>query len=180
MTAPQRDGDAEQDAAADMVGGGQPSGETRQAAGIYGLIVTAAVLASAGGHLRTAALVLAVFVTLLVYWLAEEYARVGEHASAGHLPSWRSVRSSLAVKWPMVSASYVPLLVLVVVRLIGASPPNAAYVALGVTVVMLTFYGWSAGRAVGLHGMSLLLMTAAASALGLLMILLKIVIAHLH
>lgn len=179
MTAPRRDGDARGGASAES-DGAEPPVQTRQAAGIYGLIVTAAVLASAGGHLRTAAMVLAVFVTLLVYWLAEEYARVGEHASAGHLPTWRSVRASLAVKWPMVSASYIPLLVLVVVRLVGTSPPNAAYVALAVTVVMLTFYGWSAGRAVGLHGGALLLMTAAASALGLLMILLKIVIAHLH
>jgi hypothetical protein len=125
-------------------------------------------------------LVLAVFVTLLVYWLAEEYAQVGEHASAGHLPTWSSIRSALAVKWPMVSASYVPLLVLVGARFLGASSPNAAYLALGVTVVMLTLYGWMAGRSSGLYGVALLVMTAAAGILGLLMILLKIAIAHLH
>jgi hypothetical protein len=179
MTKPQQGRDGGQGASAHPTGSEAPVRE-RQAAGIYGLIVTAAVLASAGGHLRTAALVLAVFVTLLVYWLAEEYAQVGEHASAGHLPTWRSIRSALADKWPMVSASYIPLLVLVGVRLLGASPPSAAYLALALTVVMLTFYGWSAGRAVGLHGVALLLMTAAAGALGLVMILLKIVIAHLH
>src|SRR4051794_10715272 len=111
MTAPQHDPDAGRSVSAGAGGSGRPV-QARQAAGIYGLIVTAAVLASAGGHLRTAALVLAVFVTLLVYWLAEEYAQVGEHVSAGHLPTWRSIRSALAEKWPMVSASYVPLLVL--------------------------------------------------------------------
>ena len=179
MSAPMQDGEAEPAAPADAAGRPPPA-EIRQAAGIYGLIVTAAVIASAGGQLRTAALVLAVFVTLLVYWLAEEYAQLGEHASAGHLPTWPSIRSALAVKWPMVSASYVPLLALVAARLLGASPPNAAYLALAVTVVMLTFYGWSAGRTSGLHGVALLLMTAAAGTLGLLMILLKIVIAHLH
>lgn len=176
---PQADGEAERAASADLAGRQAPI-ETRQAAGIYGLIVTAAVIASAGGQLRTVALVVAVFVTLVVYWLAEEYARLGEHASAGHLPSWPNIRSSLAVKWPMVSASYLPLLALVGARLLGGSAPNAAYLALSVTVVMLTYYGWSAGRASGLHGGGLLVMTAAASTLGLLMILLKIVIAHLH
>ncbi|MCW2522060.1 MAG: hypothetical protein JWO63_395 [Frankiales bacterium] len=176
---PQPDGEAERAASADTSGPQAPI-VARQAAGIYGLIVTAAVIASAGGQLRTAALVVAVFVTLVVYWLAEEYARLGEHASAGHLPTWPSIRSALAVKWPMVSASYLPLLALVGARLLGASAPAAAYFALSLTVVMLTYYGWSAGRASGLRGGALLLMTAAASALGLLMILLKIVIAHLH
>jgi hypothetical protein len=178
MSAPMQDGEAEP-ASADTAGPPPPT-EVRQAAGIYGLIVTAAVIAAAGGQLRTAALVLAVFVTLVVYWLAEEYAQLGEHASAGHLPTWPSIRSALAVKWPMVSASYVPLLALLGARFLGASPPSAGYIALTVTVVMLTFYGWSAGRASALHGVALLLMTAAAGTLGLLMILLKIVIAHLH
>ena len=179
MNAPSEDGEAELDASAGTAGH-QASAKIRQAAGIYGLIVTAAVIASAGGQLRTTALVLAVFVTLLVYWLAEEYAQVGEHASAGRLPTWPSIRSALAAKWPMVSASYVPLLALVAARFLGVSSPNAAYLALGVTVVMLTFYGWLAGRTSGQHGVALLIMTAAAGALGLLMILLKIVIAHLH
>lgn len=179
MNAPSENGEAEFDAAAGTAGH-QASGKIRQAAGIYGLIVTAAVIASAGGQLRTVALVLAVFVTLLVYWLAEEYAQVGEHASAGRLPTWPSIRSALAAKWPMVSASYLPLLALVAARFLGASSPNAAYLALGVTVVMLTFYGWLAGRTSGLHGVALLIMTAAAGTLGLVMILLKIVIAHLH
>ena len=43
----------------------------RRAAGIYGAIITAAILDTAGGHLPTAALVISVVVTLLVYWLAE-------------------------------------------------------------------------------------------------------------
>jgi hypothetical protein len=80
----------------------------------------------------------------------------------------------------MFSASYVPLLALIAARLLGASTTSAAYAALAVTVVMLTFYGWTAGRRSGLQGAALLLMTATAGALGLLMILLKIAIAHLH
>jgi hypothetical protein len=151
-----------------------------QAAGIYGLIVTAAVLASAGAHLRTAALELAVFVTLIVYWLAEEYAQLVEHARAGHLPTWSHIRSALATKWPMVSASYIPLLALLVARVAGASSTSSAYVALAATVLMLIYYGWSAARASGLRGSALVIMTSAAGALGMLMILLKAVIVHSH
>src|SRR5438045_7730084 len=94
----------------------------RRAAGIYGAIITAAILDTAGGKLPTAALVVTVVVTLLVYWLAEEYAEVlGEQAQGGRLPDWAYVRRALAATWPMVSASYVPLLALVLTRLAGAS-----------------------------------------------------------
>jgi hypothetical protein len=152
----------------------------RRAAGIYGLIVTAAVLASAGGQLRTVGLELAVFVTLIVYWLAEEYAQLSEHVRAGNPPTWGHIRSALGAKWPMVSASYIPLLALVVVRIAGASTTSSAYFALSVTVGMLIFYGWSAGRAAGLRGLALAMMTSAAGVLGAFMILLKIAIANLH
>ena len=154
--------------------------EVRRAAGIYGMIVTASVLASAGASLRTAPLAVAVFVTLLVYWLAEEYAEIGEHASKGHLPTWAHTRAALAAKWPMVSASYIPLLTLLVARLAHASTTSAALIALCVTVGLLMLYGWKAGRAAGLSGLGQLGMTIAAGALGLLMILLKVLLVHLH
>ena len=154
--------------------------QIRRAEGIYGLIVAASVLATAGGHLRPVPLAVAIFITLLVYWLAEEYAELGEHASAGHLPTWPHIRAAMAAKWPMVSASYVPVWALLGARLFGASPSAAAYIGLTVTLVLLMIYGWAAGRASGLRGVALLLMTAAAGVLGALMILLKALIVHLH
>jgi hypothetical protein len=158
-----------------------PSGaKVRRAEGIYGLIVAASVLATAGGHLRPVPLAVAVFVTLVVYWLAEEYAEIGEHASAGHLPTWAHIRAALLANWPMVSSSYLPVLALLGARVLGASPATAAFVGLAVTMVLLTIYGWAAGRASGLHGAAQLLMTAAAGALGALMILLKVLIVHVH
>jgi hypothetical protein len=157
-----------------------PQSQSRQAAAIYGLIVTAAVMASAGGQLGTLPLAFAVVVTLIVYWLAEEYAWLIAHAHAGERPSWVHIRSGLSVKWPMVTSSYVPLVVLVIVRLFGASAVAAAFVALGVTVALLGFHGWSAARAAGMRGLALFLMTSLAGALGVLMVALKIVITHLH
>jgi len=132
--------------------------------------------------LSTTALVIAVVVTLLVYWVAEEYAEVlGEQAEGGRLPTWASIRGMLVSTWPMVSASYAPLLALVLARVAGASALTAANVGLAVAVILLTVHGWWAGRAARLRGRQLLLSTAVAAALGIVMILLKdLVLIHLH
>jgi predicted histidine transporter YuiF (NhaC family) len=157
-----------------------PPSRRHRAAGIYGTVVTAAVLASAGTQLRTLALALAVLVTLTVYWVAEGYAEFGERAYEGTVPSWSQTRASMAAKWPLVSASFVPLAALILTRGLGSSATTAALVALLVTVALLLGYGWSAGRAAHLHGLRLLGMTLAAGALGGVMIGLKVLIGHLH
>jgi len=154
----------------------------RRAAGIYGAIITAAIIAAAGGKLPTVALAVSVLVTLLVYWIAEEYAEVlGEQATGGHLPTRASVRYALTSTWPMVSASYIPLLALVVTRAAGASSTAAANVGLGIAVLLLIYHGWSAGRASQLHGWRLAGAVLTAAGLGLVMVALKdLVLLHLH
>ena len=154
----------------------------RRAAGIYGAIVTAAILDTAGGHVSTTVLAISVVVTLLVYWLAEEYAEVlGEQVQGGRLPSRASIREALTATWPMVTASYAPLLALVLAQLAGASDLSAANVGLAAAIVLLTVYGWLAGRAAQLRSWQLFVATSIAAALGLLMIALKdLVLIHLH
>jgi hypothetical protein len=81
----------------------------------------------------------------------------------------------------MVSSSYIPLLSLILARLLGASPPDAANVGLVVAIALLMIYAWSAGSAAHLRGRQLLIITSIAGALGLLMIILKdVVLIHLH
>jgi hypothetical protein len=143
--------------------------------------VTAAVLAASGNTLSTAALEVAVIVTLVVYWLAEQYAELlGEHTYAGRLPGLGQVTSSLAASWPMVSASFAPLVALLVVRLLGASAVTAADVALAVTVALLVIHGYSAGRAANLGGVRLLVVTGTAGLLGVMMVVLKALLQHHH
>jgi hypothetical protein len=48
----------------------------RRAAGIYGAVVTAAIIAAVGEQVPTRGLAIAVVVTLLVYWVAEQYAEL--------------------------------------------------------------------------------------------------------
>jgi hypothetical protein len=169
-------------------GGGaqdQPAAENRgrrRAAGIYGAIITAAILDTAGGQVSTAVLVVSVVVTLLVYWIAEEYAEVlGEQAAGGRLPSRASIQGALISTWPMVTASYLPLLAVVLADLAGASKLTAANAGLVVAVVLLTVHAWLAGRAAQLQGRKLLYATLVGAGLGLVMILLKdLVLIHLH
>ena len=154
----------------------------RRAAGIYGAIITAAILDTAGGHVSTVALAVSVVVTLLVYWIAEEYAEVlGEHTAGGQLPSRASIQGALIATWPMVTASYLPLLAVVLAAVAGASELTAANVGLVVAIVLLTVHGWLAGRAAQLQSWKLLVATSIAAGLGLVMILLKdLVLTHLH
>jgi hypothetical protein len=154
----------------------------RRASGIYGIIITAAILDTIGGELHTSALVVAVLVTLAVYWLAEEYAELlGEQAGSGTIPSWDYIREALAQTWPMVTASFAPLLAVVLAALAGASALTAANVGLVVAMALLTIHGWLAGRAAQFQGWKLLVATSIAAGLGLMMILLKdLVLIHLH
>ena len=171
-----------QEAGGERPGLSAQSGGRRRAAGIYGTIITAAVLAAVGSHLPVLPLVVSILVTLLVYWVAEEYAELlGEQLEGGRLPTWQDIRTALASTWPMVSASFAPLLSVVLAWWLGASPSAAANVGLVVAAVLMIFYGWSAGRAAQVHGKRLLIITSLAAALGLLMILLKdVVLIHLH
>lgn len=155
------------------------SAARRRSAGIYGTIVVSAVLAAGGAHLRTLPLAVTVFVTLLVYWAAEGYAELlGEHAHAGRLPTWSDVRASLAGIWPMVTASYLPLLSLLVARVLGADTKTAATVALVVAIALLLVQGWVGGKAARLQGLRLLVVTLVAGAFGVMMILLKLLVTH--
>ena len=81
----------------------------------------------------------------------------------------------------MVSASYLPLLALLVARAAGASALVAANVGLLATILVLIMHAWIAGRAARLHGWRLAVAVSVAAALGLTMVALKdLVLIHLH
>lgn len=154
----------------------------RRASGIYGAIITAAILDTIGGRASTTVLVISVVGTLLVYWIAEGYAEIlGEHTAGGRLPGRAYIQGALFGTWPMVSASFAPLLAVVLATLAGASALTAANVGLVVAMALLTIHGYLAGRAAQFQGWKLLVATSVAAGLGLVMILLKdLVLVHLH
>jgi hypothetical protein len=118
--------------------------------------------------------VVSVVVTLLVYWLAEEYAELlGEQVEGGVVPTWGYIRRALAATWPMVTASFAPLLALVLARLAVASVGLADNIGLLMAIVLLVVHGWSAARSAQLRRWQLAFATSVAVALGLVMVLLK-------
>jgi len=152
------------------------------AGGIYGTIVTASIMATSGGELPAAAETAAVLVTLTVYWIAHEYADLlGSHIAGGQMPGWREIRDALTASWTMVSASYVPLLVLIAATLAGAAATDAASAGLAAAALELVLYALAAGRAAALGRRPQILIAASAAVLGLVMIGLKVfVLTHLH
>jgi hypothetical protein len=152
------------------------------AGGIYGTIVTAAIMATAGSQLRAAGEVAAVLITLTVYWIAHEYADLlGSHIAGGRLPAWRDIRGALTASWTMVSASYLPLIVLLAATAAGAAATDAASAGLAAAALGLILYALAAGRAAALGRRPQILIAASAAVLGLAMIALKIfVLTHLH
>lgn len=143
------------------------------AAGIYGVIVGAAVMVAS--HERTAtAVATAVLVTLVVYWAAERYSRlVAERIHEGHPPSWREVRRQLAAGWEMVTASALPLAVLLVLRLSGVDLSAAVFGALLCSTAVLGLAGWRIGRDGRLRTPERIVSAVVAGAFGVLMILAK-------
>jgi positive regulator of sigma E activity len=143
------------------------------ASGIYGVIVSAAVLSAS--HAETAyAVIIAVLVTLITYWGAERYARiVAERIHVGHRPSWTSMRHQLTDGWEMVSASTLPLVTLAVMTLLGSELETAVFGALICSTVLLTAAGWSIGRGGRLSTGERITSTLVAGMFGAFFVLLK-------
>jgi hypothetical protein len=150
-----------------------PPTEESTAAAIYGVIVSSGVMAAA--HVDTAAAVIvAVLVTLVIYWGAERYARVvAERIHQGHRPSWSQVRVQLTSGWEMVSASYAPLAVLAVLTLLGVELYGAVLSALGFSTALLCVAGWAMGRNGQLTPRERVASTVVAGLFGAVMIVLK-------
>jgi hypothetical protein len=150
------------------------------ASSIYGTIITASVIA-AGAGLTSRALTVTIVVTLVIYWLAEQYAvLVGEHIHGGRMPSRAQIGHSMASTAPMITASFLPVLALVVARAFGASSGTAAKTALLVTVALLVIHGERAGWSAGLRGIRLVAITGVAGLFGVAMIALKTLLQNYH
>jgi TRAP-type C4-dicarboxylate transport system permease large subunit len=141
--------------------------------GIYGVIVGASVMGTS--HAATAAgLALSVLFTLMIYWAAERYARlVAQRIHAGRRPRWAEARRELTAGWEIVTASTLPLAVLVGLRMAGLNLTSAVNIALGCSTGLLCLAGWLAGRDGRLTTPERLVSTAAAGAFGLSLIVLK-------
>ncbi len=149
------------------------------ASGIYGLVIAGAALATSASLRSLTKVAAAVLVTLLVYWTAESYA----HSLALRFVEQRDLTPGdilgvLRQGWPLVSASYLPLLALIVAGLLGDKVTTAVLTALIVTTVLLGIAGGTAGWRSGVRGIRLLGTIAISLGFGLVMIALKLTLQH--
>ena len=142
---------------------------------ITGTVVCAAAIAYGAGHLEnTAQLSLAILGTVGVYWLAHLHAvTIGSSLTHRHHP-FVALEHALAETLPIAGASVVPLLVLLVTTLSGASLRTSAWTALMVTIALLAFYSYMAGVRGGLDRGGRIASAAAGAAIGVLVALLKV------
>jgi hypothetical protein len=147
--------------------------ERATANAIYGIIVSSAVMASAHGQ-SVVALAVAVLATLLIYWAAERFAHVmGERIV--HTPELTAsqLRRHLGTGWELVSASFLPLAVLLGFGLLGADVDAAALAALICATTLLFAAGWRVGQEAALSRSARLVSALCSGAFGAAMILLK-------
>jgi hypothetical protein len=149
------------------------STEESTAAGIYGLIVSGAVMAAS--HADSAfVVVVTALVTLFVYWAAERYSRlIAERIHTGHRPDWGQVRVQLTTAWEMVTVSALPLTSLILLSLLGRDLSTAVGWSLGLSTLLLCLAGWEVGRNGKLTGRERLMSGLAAGGFGVVLILLK-------
>ena len=148
------------------------------ASAVYGTVLAGSLIAvqgAAGADISTLRLVIVVLITQSVYWLAHSYAElVGDRVATGVRPRPVDVRRLLAEQWPMVSASFQPLAVVVLAWLLGSSRDAAVLAGLWASVAILALWSYVAGRRAQLPVGELLLYVALSALFGLTLVLLKI------
>ncbi|HEX5202158.1 MAG TPA: hypothetical protein VFW27_19685 [Actinoplanes sp.] len=142
---------------------------------ITGTVVCAAAIAyGAGKNDSTAELCLAIMGTVFVYWLAHVHAvTLGSSLTNRHHPV-AAFRHALVHTLPILGASVVPLVILLLGRLAGVDLQSAAWAALIATIGLLTFYSYMAGVRGGLGTGGRVASACAGAGLGILVALLKI------
>jgi hypothetical protein len=144
---------------------------------ITGTVVSAAVIASAAGHLEETHLVIAILGTAFIYWLAHLHARTLGDSVKHHTHPVDALKEALAETWPILAAASVPAIMLLVIQLVGIELRTGAWIAVIASTVLLTVYSFLAGRRGGLGLGGSLVSAAIGASLGLLVVLLK---ASLH
>jgi hypothetical protein len=166
------DGDARADERPDA----DPFGLISSGEAIFtGTVVCAAAIAYGAGHLgSTAELSLAIFGTVLVYWMAHLHARtLGVSVTHGHHPLL-SLRLAVVETWPIAGASLVPIVFLLGAEVAGATLRTAAWLALIATILLLTVYSYLAGARSGLDTWGRIGSAAVGAGIGILVALLKV------
>jgi hypothetical protein len=113
-----------------------PTARTDYAGAVYGSLLAASVVATAGavGHYPRLQLAVLLIVTGVVFWGAHVYARIAGERTVGQPVSWRVVRRIGEHEWSIVEAALLPALAVAISPVLGLDLAGTAWLALGVAV----------------------------------------------
>lgn len=147
---------------------------------IYGTILVMAVITalSHDDTVKSAELIAGVLATTFVFWIAHVYAEVlGQRMEAeGGRPTLASFAVAARGEWPLVEASLLPVLCLLLGVVGIVKTDTAVYIAIGAGVVELFGYGIAAGRKLRLSTGATIAVGMVNGFLGLLVVLLKVLV----
>jgi len=147
---------------------------------IYGTILVMAVITalSHDDSVKSAELVAGVLATTFVFWIAHVYSEVlGQRMEGeGERLSFANVAVAARGEWPLVEASLLPVLCLLVGVIGVVKTETAVAIAIGAGVVELFGYGIAAGRRLELSLRGTIAVAVINGALGLLIVLLKVLV----
>jgi hypothetical protein len=142
---------------------------------ITGTVVCAAVIAYGAGHIdSTGRLCLAILGTVFVYWVAHLHATTLATSLTDHHHPVAALRHALAETWPILGASAIPVVILLVAEVAGADLRVASWAALLATIGLLAAYSYLAGVRGGLDTGGRIASAAAGAGIGVLVALLKV------
>jgi hypothetical protein len=147
---------------------------------IYGTILVMAVITalSHDDSVKSAELIAGVLATTFVFWIAHVYAEVLGQRMEGEVSrlSFANIAHAARGEWPLVEASLLPVLCLLLGVVGLVKTDTAVAIAIGAGVVELFGYGLAAGRRLELSLRGTIAVAVVNGALGLLIVLLKVLV----
>jgi hypothetical protein len=147
---------------------------------IYGTILVMAVITalSHDDSVKSAELIAGVLATTSVFWIAHVYAEVlGQRMEGeGGRPTFANIAVAARGEWPLVEASLLPVLCLLLGVVGVVKTDTAVAIAIGAGVVELFGYGIAAGRRLQLSRGGIIVVGVVNGCLGLLIVLLKVLV----
>jgi hypothetical protein len=148
---------------------------------IYGSLLAASVIAGAGTGqevLTPWKLAILLLVTGVVFWITHVYAHLVGGSHPHHRLRWETIRQVAAREWPIAQASGPPAGAAVAGMILGLTNATAGWLALAAAVAGQV--GWAIAGAVATGaGRRVVALSAAVNLfLGLLIVVLKTLLAH--
>ena len=145
---------------------------------IYGVVVIGALLAAeSGSHETYADTIISGLLAAAIYWLAHAYANaLGWRVTTRQRLTAGVLSRELIRDWAIVRGAAIPLFVLVLAWVAGATLETAVNAALGATVATLVAFELIAGIGSQATGRELLLDVCVGAALGVAIVALKVLL----